>query len=502
MSPDAIESMVAENRALKSQLLKVSDQNGVLTDQNADLRQQLEWLKRQVFGQKTERYIPSDDNQIALALGVPESDLPEKNETITYDRKKPGRCTPHGREEIPAHLPRNEIVIMPEEDVSGMERIGEKVTEQLEYTPPKYSVNKYVRPVFAGDVHGERTVVCGELPKLCSEKGKYGASIIAHAVVSKFEDHLPLYRLQKVIARDSGVVIPESSLDTFPEIAAFWLEPIVRKCAEMVMGSGYIQMDESTLKVMIQPTSGKSTTGQMWVRHAPEKHVVIFDYERHRNGITAKNLLGSYEGVLQTDGLATYDQFSVSKSIVHAGCHAHARRGFDESKSSDHARATHALSLYQKLFAIESEAKALSKPPGDRLILRQEKSAPIVAELKLWLDTEVRNVRPKSPIGKAIQYCLNRWHELTRFLHDGRIEMSNNLVENCIRPLAIGRKNWMFAGSPEAARKMAILLTIIGTCKLLGVNSFKYLAHVLAELPKRMNHDIDDLLPWNWNPQL
>ena len=488
ISSEAIEALLTENAALK--------------DQVKELRQQLEWLKRQVFGQKNERYIPSDDNQTSLALGVPESDLPEKIETVTYDRKKPQNHTPHGREDIPAHLPRNEIVIMPVEDVSGMERIGEKVTEQLEYTPPKYSVNKYVRPVFAGDIHGERTVVCGALPKLCSEKGKYGASIIAHAVVSKFEDHLPLYRLQKIIARDSSVVIPESCLDTFPEIAAFWLEPVVRKCAEMVMESGYIQMDESTLKVMIKPTNGKSTTGQMWVRHAPEKHVVIFDYERHRNGTTAKNLLGNYEGILQTDGLATYDQFSETKSIVHAGCHAHARRGFDESKSSDHARATHALSIYQKLFAIEAEAKALSKPPGDRLILRQEKSAPIVAELKLWLDTEVRNVRPKSPIGKAILYCLNRWHELTRFLHDGRIEISNNLVENCIRPLAIGRKNWMFAGSPEAARRMGVLLTIIGTCKLLRLNSFQYLAHALAELPKRMDHDIDDLLPWNWNPQL
>ena len=141
-------------------------------------------------------------------------------------------------------------------------------------------------------------------------------------------------------------------------------------------------------------------------------------------------------------------------------------------------------------------------PPGDRLKLRQEKSAPIVAEFKLWLDAEVRNVRPKSPIGKAILYCLNRWYELTRFLENGRIEISNNLVENCIRPLAIGRKNWMFAGSPEAAGRMAVLLTIIGTCKLLRINSFQYLAQVLAEIPKRMDRDIDDLLPWNWNPQL
>ena len=493
MSPDAIESMVAENAALKSE-------KRALLDENTDLRQQLEWLKRQVFGQKTERYIPSDDNQLALALGVPESSLPEKTETVTYDRKKQGRCTPHGREDIPAHLPRNEIVIMPQEDVSGMERIGEKVTEQLEYTPPKYSVNKYVRPVFAGNLHGERTVVCGELPKLCSDKGKYGASIIAHAVVSKFEDHTPIYRLQKIIARDSGVVVPESSLDTFPEIASFWLEPIAGKCAEKVMESGYVQADESTLKVMIKPTNGKSTTGQMWVRHAPEQHVVAFDYDRHRNGTVAKNLLGGYQGILQTDGLGAYNQFTKSEGVVHAGCHAHARRGFDESKSSDHERATHALDLYQKLFAVEKEAKSLSLLPGDRLKRRQETSAPIIAEFKLWLDAEIRNVRPKSPIGKAILYCLNRWYELTRFLEDGRIEISNNLVENCIRPLAIGRKNWMFAGSPEAARRTGVILTIIGTCKLLAINSFQYLAYVLSEMPKRMDHDIGDLLPWNWKP--
>ena len=488
MSPDAIESMIAENAALK--------------DQVAELRQQLEWLKRQVFGQKTERYIPADENQTSLALDVPESDLPEKTETITSDRKKPQNHSPHGREDIPEHLPRNEIVIMPQEDVAGMKRIGEKVTEQLEYTPPKYFVNKYVRPVFAGEINGERTVVCGELPKLCNEKGKYGASIIAHTVVSKFEDHTPIYRLQKIIARDSSVVIPESSLDVFPELAAFWLEPIARKCAEKVMGSGYIQMDESTLKVMIQPTNGKSTTGQMWVRHAPEQHVVIFNYDRHRSGTVASNLIGGYQGILQTDGLGSYNQFTESKGIVHAGCHAHARRGFDESKSSDHTRATYALDLYQKLFTVEGKAKSVAMPPGDRLKLRQEKSAPIVAEFKLWLDAEVRNVRPKSPIGKAILYCLNRWYELTRFLENGRIEISNNLVENCIRPLAIGRKNWMFAGSPEAAGRMAVLLTIIGTCKLLRINSFQYLAQVLAEIPKRMDRDIDDLLPWNWNPQL
>lgn len=486
MTPEAAQALIAENRMLKAEL--------------AELKEQLAWLKRQIFGSKSERFLPSDDSQTSLDLGVQSQETAPATEHISYDRTKPRKHTPHGREEIPAHLPRKEIVLEPKGDISGMRRIGEKVTEQLEYEPPKYCVTRFVRPVYAGVRDGARIVVCGELPPLCNDKGKYGASIIAHAVVSKFEDHTPIYRLRKQIKRDSNVDIPETSLDTFPEKAVFWVQPLAERLAQEAMNSGYVQMDESYVRVMIKPTHGKSTVGQMWGRHSPEKHIVIFDYDRSRSARVARRLLGDYEGILQTDGYAVYESHHHSPGIVHACCNAHARRGFEEALTNDKTRATYALKQYRKLFAVEREAKNANMSPDERLALRQEQALPIAQELKSWLDHEILNVRPKSTIGKAIIYCINRWAELTQYLTDGRIEISNNLIENCIRLLALGRKNWLFAGSEEGARRMATLYTIIGTCKLHNLNTFDYLTHVLRELPKRTSGNIDDLLPTNWRP--
>jgi hypothetical protein len=264
------------------------------------------------------------------------------------------------------------------------------------------------------------------------------------------------------------------------------------------MQSGYVQIDESTLRVMIKPTNGKSKTGYMWLRYSPQLHIVVFDYDRHRNTAAAKKLVGDFQGVLQSDGYVVYDTYSSTEGVVHAGCHAHARRGFEKSKGNDKTRANYALKIYKDLFDVEKDAKEAQLSSEERLALRQERSVPLIEGFKKWLDEQVHNVRPKSNIGKAILYCLGRWDELTQFMHDGRIEISNNLIENCVRPYALGRKNWLFAGSEDAARRMAIIYSVQMTCKLLGINFFKYLTHVLEEMPKRKSGDIDDLLPMNW----
>jgi transposase len=433
-------------------------------------------------------------------LNVASQAVPAATETLTYERTKPTQRTPHGREDLPAHLRREEVVIMPQEDVSAMTRIGEKVTEQLHYKEAQCWVKRYVRPVFAGEINGVRTIRCGQLPALCNEKGKFGSSFIAHATVAKFEDHTPLYRLGQQLRRDSGMDIAESTLDKIPEIAAFWLAPIAGRLSAMLMAGGYVQMDESTLRVMIQPTNGKSTRGYMWLRNSPELKIVSFHYDRHRDAEVARRLLGNYQGILQTDGYVVYDAYSNAPGIIHAGCHAHARRGFEESLHNDKCRAAYALEEYRRLFDVERDARERNLSPDDRLALRKEKAEPIIAGFKGWLDAEVHTVRPKSRIGKAMLYCLGRWKELVRFLEDGRIELSNNLVENPVRPFALGRKNWLFAGSEDAARRMATIYTIQGTCKLHGVNLFRYLTHLLDELPSRRASDIDDLLPMNWKP--
>ncbi len=250
---------------------------------------------------------------------------------------------------------------------------------------------------------------------------------------------------------------------------------------------------------MITPTNGRSTTGQMWLRYSPELNIVTFTYDRHRNTDAAHRVLDGYRGILQTDGYIVYDAYSKSEAVIHAGCNAHARRGLEESKNNDSVRATHALHIYRELFDIEKEARVQCLKPDERLLLRREKAAPLMQSLKDWLDQELHNVRPKSSIGKAMLYCAGRWKELARFLEDGRIEISNNLIENRVRPFAIGRKNWLFCGSEDAARGMATILTVQGTCKLHGINFFEYTRQLLEEIPRRMSGDIDDLLPTNWN---
>jgi transposase len=492
--------MTAEALAeILSDYTRVKDENRSLRDENTDLKEQIEWFKRQIFGSKSERFVQAD-GQTALALGVSSGEPAGQTETVTYERQKPRKHTPHGREEIPAHLRREKIVIEPDCDVSGMERIGEKITEQMEYSAPEHWVKQYVRPVYAGDINGVRTVVCGELPLLCNEKGKYGASFIAYATTAKYDDNLPIYRLCNAIKRDSGMDVPETSLDRLPIIASFWMMPVAQRLHDMILKSGYVQMDETSVRVMVKPTSGKSTTGQMWLCHSPEQDIVSFSYHRHRNADAAHRILNGYRGILQTDGYVVYDTYSSHEGVIHAGCNAHARRGFEESKNNDKERATHALNIYRELFDIEKEAKTQCLQPDDRLLLRREKSVPLMTSLKAWIDDEVHNVRPKSSIGKAILYCLGHWTELSRFLENGRIEISNNRVENRVRPFAIGRKNWLFCGSEEAARAMATILSVHGTCKLHGRNFFEYTRHLLEEMPKRKSNDIDDLLPMNWKP--
>jgi len=266
------------------------------------------------------------------------------------------------------------------------------------------------------------------------------------------------------------------------------------------MNSGYMQMDESHITVMIKPTAGKSTTGQMWLRHAPEKRIVVFDYDRHRSAGVARRLLGDYQGILQTDGYAVYDYYDTAQGVLHACCHSHARRKFEQSLRGDRKRAEYALGQYRRLFEIEQQAQTQQMTAEKRLLLRQQKSAPIVAELKGWMDEEFRKVKPKSPIGRAICYALNHWEQLTRILQNGRIELSNNFIENCVRPLALGRKNWLFAGSEDAARRMATIYTVLSTCRLHDLNTRDYLTDLLRKLPGRLSNNIEDLLPWNWKP--
>ena len=494
MSPEAVASLIAENTELKTENLRLKDQIADLTDQH-------EWLKRQVFGQKSERFISSSDAQCSLPLeGLATAQPPETpTQTITYSRKNPNaNKTPHGRDEIPAHIPRVTIEIPPDFDTSGMERVADKITEQVEYEPPKFYVNRYVRPVFAVIVNGRRTLLSPDLPPLCIDKGKLGATVVAHTIISKCQDHLPHYRIARMISRDCEMGIPESTIrDAFKQ-GTILLSAIVHRLEQIALSSNYLQMDESSIRVMIQPTQGKSHRGCMIVRHAPQEKIILFDYQKTRNVERGKKLLTNFKGTLQSDGLNLYPIICEELSLTSAGCMDHCRRGFEKALTNDKQRSTQALDLIRQLYSVEEIAREAESTSEKRLELRKEKSVSAFDAFIAWCGETLKQTTPKSPIGKAIIYTLERKAELGRFLEDGKVELSDILIENAIRPLALGRKNFMFAGSEDGARRLAIGYSIIGTCLRNGCNVRNYLNDVLKELPKRMVKNIDDLLPMNW----
>lgn len=502
MSPETlllhIDTLTTTNKRLELD-------NKMLRDEVAFLKGRIDWFERQIFGQKRERYIPVD-TQTELDLGVTAQPPVVTQQDITYTRTQVSKTsTPHGREEIPAHLPRVKEYVQPDYDTTGMIKISEKITETLEYKPAVFYVKQLIRDVHvlpADAANGtERTVQCVELPSRCIDKGKAGASLVAQTIVTKCVDHNPLYRFQDQIKRNCDIDIPYSTLDSWFAKGLFWLNPLAKRQHELILQSGYVQMDETTIRVMIQPTAGKSHQGYMHVSLSTELKAVSFHYYTTRNQQNVIELLGSdpvFRGYVQTDGLNIYDILNHTEGIEHGGCGAHARRGFVDAENNDRRRSREMLDMWKKLFAVEAHARNLTMDAAQRLELRREKSQPIMNEMRTWLDKNVCEVPPASQIGKAIAYVLNRWSELTLFLKNGRIELSNNLIENCIRPFVLGRKNFLFCQTEERAGALAAAYTILGTCKLLGVNPFEYLCDVLDRIPDRKANDIDDLLPAHW----
>jgi hypothetical protein len=267
--------------------------------------------------------------------------------------------------------------------------------------------------------------------------------------------------------------------------------------------SGYFQIDESIIRVMIAPTNGKSHQGYMVQLLSPELKIATFHYMETRNQKNIKELIPqTYRGKVQTDGLNLYDFLDLWELIVHVNCHSHSRRGFKYALDNDPVRARWMLDMYKPLFEIEHIAKIDNLSAQQRLQLRLEKSKPIVEEMKYWLDKTVLEVTPKSLIGKAIGYTLSRWKGLTRFLEYGDIELSSNLIENGFRKMALGKRNYLFTKTAQGARNLATIYSVLGTCYLHGINPFDYLCDVLEKLPARKSNDITDLLPMNWKPSI
>jgi len=459
---------------------------------------ELDKLRRMIFGQKRERYVPVfNPEQLDIAL----DDQPSKvasvqTEDIRYTRrKKPRKQTPHGRNPLPAELPRKDIVIEPDTDVSNLKKIGDEITEELEYKPGKLYVNRFIRPKYA--LPKDEGVVIGNLPTRPIEKGIAGPGLLSHILVSKFVDHLPLYRQRQQFKRH-GVVLPLSTITDWVKQTADLLEPLYHELKSTLLQSHYLQADESPLRVLDREKKGSSHLGYMWVYHSPMHGWVLFDYRKGRSRAGPNEMLQNFSGHLQTDAYNGYSDIVTKSDVTGVGCFAHARRYFKDALAVDAQRAGWMLDHIQKLYAIEEQARVDQCDHEARHFLRETHAQPILVEIKNWLDEQSKHVVPKSALGKAIGYVLSQWPRLERYTEHGFLEIDNNWIENVIRPLALGRKNYLFAGSHDGARRAAIIYSLVATAKKHNVEPFAYLKDVIIRIADHPYNKLSLLLPALW----
>lgn len=462
-------------------------------EQIAQLTFQLEQLKRMIFGAKSERFVPADPGQSTLfdvqATGAPTT------EQVSYTRIKQGRKKPPVREPIAAHLPRVERVIEPQDLPAGARKIGEEVTETLEYTPGTIHVDKLVRPKYA---HDERVLIA-PMPSLPFPKSNLGASLAAHICVSKFADHLPLYRQRSQLKR-AGLEVSDSTIGGWFQATATLLEPLGDALRKEVLSEPYLQVDETPIPVQTDHKEGALRKGYHWVYHAPLSKAVLFDYRSGRSEKFPIEVLADFRGTLQTDGYVGYEKLAAKEGITALACMAHARRKFEKALNNDRTRAEHAMTRIGELYTLERTCTERKVPPEVRHRYRRRWAVPILDGFKKWMDQEIIKVAPKSPIGEALGYAITLWPRLAAYTLDGRYLIDNNLIENTIRPLAIGRKNYLFAGSDRAASQAALIYSLLGTCKLHGVEPFAYLHDVIKRIPEHKANKLSELLPHNWQP--
>lgn len=480
---------------------KLLSENLTLESRVADLQFRIDQINRLLYGAKRERFVKNaDENQMTLPFEVETEQEPEKQqETITYVRNKTKRVNHPGRMTLPSHLPVKEVVIEPQEDTTGMKCIGKEITEQLDFTPAKLSVIRYIRPKYI-KLEDDQTLthkgVIGKLPVFPIEKCMASPALLAQILVDKFVDHLPVYRQLERFKRE-GISISSSTINGWQESVSNLLWPLYENLKRRILAQGYLQADETPIQVLEKTKKGKTHRGYYWIYHSPLEKSVLFDYQIGRSREGPLLLLKDFTGYLQSDGFIVYDFIAKRKEIVHLNCMAHARRGFDKAKDYDKEKAEYALDMFQKLYAIEQQAREENLSPAERYELRLEKALPVLNELGKWMVETYKTSRPKSPIGKAVAYCLPRWDNLLNYLLDGSLEIDNNLAENAIRPIALGRKNYLFAGSHRGAERAAMFYSFFGTCKKNNVNPYEWLKKVLEVIPEYKVNILHELLPQN-----
>jgi transposase len=470
---------------------------------NEKLRFQIALLKRARYGRSSEQL----DTQIAqLQLTI--EDL-EASQAALPPRLRPApvSVTKPVRKPLPAQLPREEIV-HPSACTcpacgSALRAAGEDIAEMLEWVPGRYKVIRHVRPKFACERC--ETLVQAPAPSRPIARGLAGPALLSHVVVSKYADHLPLYRQSRIFERE-GIDLDRSTLADWVGGASALLEPLIDALADYVLAAGKLHADDTPVPVLC-PGRGTTRQGRLWayVRDdrpagSEEPPAVWFQYSPDRKGERPHAHLVSFAGILQADGYAGFDQL-YGERIQEAACWAHVRRKFyDVHVASASPIAAEALERIGRLYGIETEIRC--RPPDERREVRQSRAGPELEALHAWLHAVLPTLSKKSELAIAIRYALSRWIALTRYRDDGRIEIDNNAAERALRAVALGRKNWLFAGSDDGGERAAAIYSLLGTAQLNGLNVEAYLRHVFEHLPEHPINRVAELLPWNLAAQL
>jgi transposase len=470
------------------------------------LRLMIKAFQRHRFGRRAETL--SEDQ---LHLGLEEMEQGEATEAAEAERQTPAKGETRAkarrlnRGNLPAHLPRIETIIDADDQTcrccgGELHRIGEDVSERLDIVPAQFRVLVVRRPKYACRAC-EEGVVQAPAPARLIEGGIPTEATVAHVLVAKYADHLPLYR-QSQIYRRQGVALDRSTLADWVGRAAFHLRPLHEHMLAVLKGSAKLFADETTAPVL-DPGRGRTKTGQLWAYARDDRPwggadppAVVYVYAPDRKAARPQAHLDGFRGILQVDGYSGYRALAERGDVELAFCWSHVRRRFYELAAAGPAPiATEALGRIAALYAVEAEIRGRSA--AERLSARQEKSRPIVEALEPWLRGKLELISQKSRLAEAIRYALSRWQGLTRFLNDGRIELDSNVVERAIRPIALNRKNALFAGSDGGGEHWAVIASLIETCKLHGIDPHAYLADVVTRIVNgHPNSAIDDLMPW------
>jgi transposase len=489
------EELSARFVALETEHLRLRDDHLRLQAENRLLRQKLDQYIRHYFGGRRNETLDPAQLELLLA-GLPKVVALPMPEPQPASPPRRGGSHPVRRELAEDKLQTQETVIEPEEvqaQPEGWKKISEERTTQLDWVAPKIIKRVIVRPRYVK----EERFALAPLPPQPIEQGMAGAGLLAQIVVSKYEYHQPLYRQEKLFRQQFGVELSRKTMGPWVEQVAELLKPVYRAIKEDLQRGSYLQADETPIRYLDPDVKGKSQQGYLWSYSRPGGDV-LFEWRISRSREGPEQFLKAFRGKLQTDGYAAYESLARERQdLILIGCWAHGRRGFHEALGESRLAAWFVRQI-GLLYGVEKNLRQQKAGPALRQAVRAWQSRPVLKRLRQAMELVRRRTLPQGLLGQAIDYALSRWESLTRYVEDGTLEIDNNLIENAIRPSALGKKNWLFIGHPSAGERSAVIYTLLGSCRRHGINPFEYLKDLFTRLPAAKISEIKQFIPAAW----